>query len=244
MPPKATWSIADADYAFELYSSGLTLRETAEVIGCSQGKIRNMFSKTGRRLRTNSEAAEILGPDGRKDRARAANLAASRSQTLDHRIKIANSRERNQSGVTKDERFLSDNLSVPTVLQKAVGKYNVDIMADNTIAMELFGGLWHQRGRHALRHVERFEHIFDSGFDVLIIWSVENHPIIPKSVNGHVVSMLKFRKRNPTAFRQCRVIWGTGELWGIFCKKHIDETSIVPSLRSRPHRFCTHKCVS
>ena len=240
--PVKTWSIDDANNAFKLYSSGFTLAETAEAFSCSQYKIRCMFKAIGKRLRTNAEAAAIMTPEQRKDRAFMANIAASRPQTLQHRINIAISREINQSGVSDEERSLAENISVPTVLQKAIGKYNVDILANGTVAVELFGGLWHERGRHAERHAERFEYILNAGFDVIIIWSVDGHRVTPSAIDGHVVSLTKFRERNPSAFRQCRVIWGTGELWGVFCKKHAYETSSVPSFRHRPHRFCGHKC--
>lgn len=85
----------------------------------------------------------------------------------------AKTREARLLGVGPDERTATailrrNGLSVE--LQKAVGIYNVDVLAAGTVAVEILGGQWHSGGRAAARHESRTRALLGAGLHVVMIW--------------------------------------------------------------------------
>lgn len=240
MAPKRSWSLDDARYAQEVYLSGQSLSETSAVTGFSFGIVRKMLETIGQPLRDRTSALRL------KDTAKMTEAAhnATRGQPIlmSSKIKAAKTRENRLTGLTEEELRVGDFLVGEKTFQKAIGPYNVDIAVNGSIAVELFGGGWHGCGRHQARHAERFEHILNADWDALIVWDIYGCGNDPAAINDELVTLTKIREGDPASPSQCRVIWGTGELWGVFCAEHVYESSIVPTSRNRVHRICGDEC--
>lgn len=56
--------------------------------------------------------------------------------------------------------------------------YNLDLVIDGTLAIEVFGGNWHEAGRHRASFAERSRRILDAGYSLAIVWVHETrYPI-------------------------------------------------------------------
>jgi very-short-patch-repair endonuclease len=97
-------------------------------------------------------------------------------------------------------------------LQKAIGKYNVDLAWDS-IAVEIYGGAWHNSGRHAGRFQERTHYILDSGYHLVIIWIIKSaNFLLSPNAADYLIAFAESTRANPTLPSQYRVIRGTGDL--------------------------------
>jgi hypothetical protein len=96
--------------------------------------------------------------------------------------------------------------------QRACGPYNIDLLAGETIAVEVYGGGWHANGRHAARHGERTRYLLDRGFDVVIVWVEKKYGRAWVGALKHVVADLERSDRTPSAVREYRVIRRRGEI--------------------------------
>jgi very-short-patch-repair endonuclease len=153
-------------------------------------------------------------------------------KTWESKCLAAKTRERKQLHNGLGETWLHERLP-GSIIQKAVGAYNVDV-AWRSIAVELHGGAWHGKGRHAARFAERSRYLFDQGWHLLIVWLNQGRPMTAAVVD-HTIALAQFAERHPSARRQCRVIWSTGELWAIGHEGDLDKLSGVPALRRRPY---------
>ena len=94
------------------------------------------------------------------------------------------------------------------------------------------------------RHVSAIAHnlaseVRHAGLDLLIVWADGRcHPITSKAAD-QVIALAEFRERNPTARRECRVVWGTGELLAVCsCRGHLDQLARIPATRRGPYLPC------
>jgi hypothetical protein len=117
------------------------------------------------------------------------------------------------------------------VLQKAVGPYNIDIAA-KPIAVEIFGGHWHGSGRHVARAPKRFRYLLDQGWPFVIVWADARHAPLTPDAAQYIVTFAEFVRSHPTARREYRVIWGTGEE-ATPVKPQLNKVAHVPSLAGR-----------
>ena len=68
-----------------------------------------------------------------------------RKQPIEHRIKIAKTRQENCTNASEAEYILADWLrlrGLDVIQQQAIGPYNIDL-GIHPIAVEVFGGAWH-----------------------------------------------------------------------------------------------------
>lgn len=94
------------------------------------------------------------------------------------------------------------------------GRYNIDIVAGASVAVEVFGGNWHAYGRHAARFGERSRHVLDAEYDLLIVWAGKR-TFDPVACAEHVVALAQLPDRNPSGRRQYRVIRGSGQVLAV-----------------------------
>lgn len=103
------------------------------------------------------------------------------------------------------------------------GRYNIDIVAGGTVAVEVFGGNWHANGRHAARFGKRSRYILDAAYDLLVIWTGKR-TFDPVACTEHVIALTQIPGRDPAAARQYWVIRGDGQV----IAKREDDLAEVP----------------
>lgn len=204
----------------ERYLAGESEKAIAVSLGVSRLAIRRRLLSFGIQPRGRSEAELLkwsqMAPDARAQQVAAAHDAArGRTVSYDQQLSMARGKERTQSQVVTTERQLAEMLAArgyPTTLQKAVDIYNIDVAIDiPPIAVEIYGGMWHNTGNHKRRFFERTKHLLDSDWSVVIIWvDGRRYPLGIGSAE-YVVALAQELGRNPTAGSQYRVILGNGQ---------------------------------
>lgn len=197
------------------YLSGESEFAIARMCGISRSAIRLRLLDTGVILRDQTEANRLLAAQTpQEEHLRRIRIAQGstrgRKQTMQHRVRIAQTRERNRSHASIAEGYMCEWLKargVDIVPQKAIGPYNVDI-GTFPVAVEILGGNWH---RSRTRHIERTRYIFDNGWNLVFVWvNATRSPLMPEACD-YVVAFLDELRRNPTAASQYRVIRGDGQ---------------------------------
>jgi very-short-patch-repair endonuclease len=126
----------------------------------------------------------------------------------------AATRERLGQGISRSEAYLSELLSErghTVTLQKAIGRYNVDLALHAApVAVEVFGGHWHSSGRHAARFRQRNEYILDAGWRLVYIWVTRPYPLESCAVE-QIISLAESLRRGESVGREELMIYGNGQ---------------------------------
>lgn len=197
-----------------------TTQEIADLYGVHQSTVRKWIRASSIVARTQAESLAVWYEGTTADERQRLTAAAhdavrGETQTEEHRRKIARTRQRRYGPDGPFEEAFYRMLighGIEAVTQKAIGRFNVDFAA-HSVAVEIFGGSWHNAGRHAARHDRRAHYILNAGWHLLIIWVEEKfgHPLTIEAAD-YAVSLMKLAGRNPSARREYRVIRGTGQL--------------------------------
>jgi hypothetical protein len=91
------------------------------------------------------------------------------------------------------------------------------------------GGGWHWHGRHLRRLAARVDHLFDAAFHVLVVQQSAEHPITSATAD-YVAAYVQEARRNPTRWREYRVIRGAGETIA-HARSDRDDRPLVPAFR-------------
>jgi len=145
---------------------------------------------------------------------------------------MAKGRQAKATHVSEIELELAGMLSergIETTPQLAIGPYNCDLAA-RPVAVEVFGGHWHWHGHHLARVEERFRHLMDAGWNILVIPVNFSSPLTA-AVADYAASYIKATRRDPPAICEYRVVWRAGEFATSGCADD-DEISIEPPFRS------------
>jgi len=134
----------------------------------------------------------------------------------EHRAKIAKTNEIKGNHIFRTEKIIGDSLAkhgLTITYQKAIGRYNVDVAVhEGSIAVEIFGGGWHGKGRHAERFVKRCDYLLDNGWLPLIVWvDGRRHPLEYGAIK-YIVSLSKALCSGESVRRQEQMIWGNGDI--------------------------------
>lgn len=224
---------AQADHVVELYRSGQSQNQIAAAIGIHQTTVSNLLKRRGERI-SRSEA-ETRKWATMTDAQRAAQVAPAHRAVVGMKRTDADlsaravGKQRTQAHATDDERLMAAWMaerSIDTVLQCAIGKYNVDVAAE-PVAVELFGGGWHAHGAHRAGLPKRVAHIADAGWNQMIVWTHRVHPLGPE-VADELVAYVQRSRSDPTFRRQYRVIWGDGKFIAAGGVDD-DEVTLVPT---------------
>ena len=200
-----------------LYAEGVSENQLSIRFGIDRNGIRRRLLEAGIQPRGRS-AAEILkwsqmGPDRRRRQVAAAHACTKgRKMPVTAKLRAALTIQRTLSGMSRYDRALLSMLQergLDCVPQQAIGPYNCDI-AIGPVAVEIFGGQWHWHGHHLARTEARFRYLMQAGWHVLAIAVNKRSPLTSR-VADYVVAYVEETRRNPTAKREYRVVWGAGE---------------------------------
>lgn len=226
---------------YRRYERGESSVEIAKTIGCHSATIRKFFQSNGLPIRrdymriTNSKRT----PEQRMEYTKAARAArlGSKSGFEDQCVRAIGVERSAQSGnriLSTYEREFADflqsgNDSFDIGFQAACGPYNIDIIVNHSVAVEIFGGGFHASGRHIARHQERVRYILDQGWDIIVVWVNKRRGMPWVAAKKEVISLLEFARGNDATTRQYRVIWGTDEILYSLDSK-ADHFPCVPAL--------------
>lgn len=240
---------AERDYEglHRRYIAGERIEILAREHGVSDTALRHAFYRRGLDVRTRSDnqrhLASLRTADERLENARAAHAAVRGAQrTHDELVRRAITRQaRPDAFMSAIEAPLLDILhdrGIVATPQLAIDKYNVDI-AFASVAVEVYGGSWHNSGRAAQRFMERTHTILNRGWHLIIIWVEQPHYPLTVEAANYLITMAEFARRNPSAPCQYRVIRGTGEVVIRGCANDHDFPMKLPRI-SRQHIWCEH----
>ncbi len=211
---------AEIPALYARYVAGESSVDIARSVGCHSAVLRLVFRRAGLAIRSESDAhrteASRRTATERAARAAAAHDACrGKRQSRGHREKIAVTKERLLSHVGPEEKrviALLRSRGISAAPQRAFGPYNVDVLAGETVAVEIFGGHWHATGRHLARHSKRVRYLLDAGLHLVVIWIDGAHG--DRWIRGldEVVALTELARGDPAARRQYRVVWCDGEV--------------------------------
>ena len=201
----------DLDDLVRLNQSGKTTKEIAVIYGVHVITVRRWFKRNGLVVRQDLGGSHQLSPERRRaviTRAAKANTGRKRSDAA----KEAKARtcELRQTHISPLETELADMLrarGIAVTQQKAVGPYNVDI-ASGSVAVEVFGGGWHNTHRDG----KRLRYLLDRGWSTVVVWvDAQRYPLTVGAAE-YVIAHLELSERDPAAASGYRVVWGTGQV--------------------------------
>lgn len=126
--------------------------------------------------------------------------------------KSALTKERTLSKLGKEEVIFSEWLNefgIKGVLQKAFGRYNIDI-AVKPVAVEILFNPAEPLSR--ANDVRKIKYIGENNWSIIYVWISRNH-FITKECAQYVASLIKKIKRNPSLRCKYWVVRGSGELY-------------------------------
>ena len=215
----------DLDDLIGRYKAGESVKKLASSAGVSRSVIHRYLAAAGVPLRGRSDAMRVrmaqTSPEERARLSAAAHDAVRGMVRTDEDLeRRARGKQARESHATDEEltfgRLLQER-GLSVVPQQAVGKYNVDLAVDGTVAVELFGGSWHQDGRHFARLPQRLVDLADRGYTTLMVWCTSRYPLNGSLVADEVVAHLERARRDPAVRREYRMVWGDGEFAASGC---------------------------
>lgn len=229
--PNKRWVPRNGAVVIERYVRGESVKSIASALGVSRATLTKWLQQQGVTLRTQTDANRTMAA-ARTPKQRAAyteaahNAVRGKRQSIEHRTRIARSRERNVTSASSSERLIGEWLSdLQPVPQKAVGPYNIDL-AVGPVAVEVFGGHWHATGHHAARTTKRARYILNEDWTLVIVWVTNRHRLKP-AVANYIRTVHEVARRGPSLRGQYRVIWGDGEDVTERCPD-LDQLAVVP----------------
>ena len=140
-------------------------------------------------------------------------------------IKRAETRARSCSSASSYQIQIRDaiaKLGVDSILEKAVGPYNVDIaLAESSVAVEVHGGGWHSQGTHWVGRPKRIKYLLSRGWLLIEVWAVSPSTLVAANLANQIGAIADLNRRNPATVSQHWMLRGDGD--------------IAPPLRSYGH---------
>lgn len=236
IPPRRYMVLDDAAIV-AAYQSGESELSLSKRYGVGRPTIRLRLIRAGVTVRRPSEAAYAMNgaltAEERAARAMAAQGAVRGTKRSESELAgYARGRERNGAFGSDGERLLAallEERGFYPIPQKAIGRYNVDVAASDTIAVEVLGGNWHARKRI---HATRTPYILNAGWHLIFIWNQQTFSPITAGAAEYVDTFAEEVRWHPTEPRQYRVIRGDGKLLSAGSADS-KEFALVPPTRGR-----------
>jgi very-short-patch-repair endonuclease len=204
-----------------LFLSGELEYTLAKRYGVARSVIRRHLIKNGIAPRTLSQAMTVrmskLSFAERCAITEASHaVARTREHSIAERTQRAITRERLGLGISENEIVLANMLrerGITNIIpQKAVGVYNIDIAIESPrIAVEIFGGNWHNTPHHIRLHRKRIPYILNEGWNIVIVLTDKRTYPLTVGATDYIISLIQEFSFNKTPISQYRVIWGNGD---------------------------------
>lgn len=234
IPPRRNRDV-DSLAIVAAYLAGESEYALAQRLDVSRPVIRKRLVDAGVTIRRPSEAGIVragkMTKAQRATQAAAAQRAARRREVSEAELLTrARARERDGKFGSEGELFLAhllesrDLLPVP---QKAIGKYNIDMAAAESVAVEVLGGNWHSAKR---THAIRTPQILNAGWHLIMVWNQKGTGPITAGAAEYIATFAEQVRWQPTMTRQYRVVTGDGEVLAARCADD-DEFPLIPPSR-------------
>jgi very-short-patch-repair endonuclease len=204
------------------YLAGKSIRQLARERKCDRTVFEDGFERLGLPMRSMTEAIRLqrqqLTPAQRKV-LRAMNAKTrGRPQSYKHRCNRALAREALARCRSRFEVAIAEALAqvgLEFVREKAIGPYNVDFALAGNVAVEVFGGRWHNVRVKTGDHAKRLKYILDQGWHMVILWAGPPSPGEPQWARSmeNIIAFAKHARRNPAGRREYRVLGCDGEFY-------------------------------
>lgn len=208
----------DAGRVLDLWNCGMDKTAIAKALGVSQTTITNRLKSVGVMTEAPSEAMRTrmsrMSAEERAELSRRAHDAVrGMRRTHDDLVNRAAGKAMvGKPGSIEEERLGSmlRGRGLKVAHQAAVDKYNVDLLVEDAVAVEVSGRP--KKGANAERIPERVKLMLDRGLALLLVWSnTKWHPVTEDAAE-YVVSLLDLVRRDPSATGKYWVIWGDGQV--------------------------------
>lgn len=238
--------LLDIDNLKRLYNSGYSVKRLATEFNCSRSVITKNLLSIGIIPRNRSDAMFLrMSQTSPEERTRltiaAHNAIRGKPQPIDRICKSAITREKTLVGSTQIEIDFCNlliNQGFSCTPQKAIGPYNIDIFINiPQIAIEIFGGGWHNCRRHSARDSKRIEYFLDCGITPLIIWNTNRWPLGSEAIK-YIISLSEKLSSTPPVRSEKHMIGGNGYLISIGDRKF----NCYPGKRLTYYRDITTGC--
>lgn len=210
------------DDLVERYGEGESVNALAKSFGVSRRTIEYRLKAAGVTIRGTADANRLMmasrSPEENRRSIAAAHVAVRGSKrTPESLVQAAATREASEAWVaahtSPEERQVArwvEQRGLTVVPQKAIGPYNVDFTA-GPVAVEVFGGGWHQYGAARRRTAHRLGYILDEGWHLMIVWAINARWPVNTLAADQIVAFAQSARRDPSGRGQYRVIWGDGQ---------------------------------
>lgn len=210
----------DPQHIIDLYRSGLGTEDVAKQLPfpISSAWVYNFLRDEGV-LRTRQEAMDLVFAKRTPEQHTAWTAAAhdavrGSTRTEESLCRGARTRFEKQLGVSEVDRMMAEWLRPhESILQKDVGRYNVDVLVNDTVAVELLGHSSHNRGGpQSARAADRAKYILSTGLNLLYVWITEGDVWrLRREAADYALAFLEKTSSDPAFRGEYRVIWGDGE---------------------------------
>lgn len=199
----------DRELVVDRYIAGDTIDNISKITGAERRTIRNIIVTSGIEIRTRSEVMfnrmENTTIEDRKQLTRKANEATrGRKNSIDHKIKIANSNQiaKSRLGPGENKLFqLLSNRGFDCIQQFAFEIYNIDMLINGSVAVELNLGSPIRYTQD--KHINRIEKILER-YNVLTI-SFDSVKAMTFCIEN-IISDLNILSGYPTSSGQMKMV--------------------------------------
>lgn len=203
------------------YMAGASVKAVAAKYGLQRSTVYRMLAEAGIDGRDRSQAMQM-----RWQRATVAERAAmvekahaaSRGRVDSDRVRAT--RAASWEGVPRSDNetalgALLAGLGHAVAYGVACGPYNIDIVIAGTVAVEVFGGQWHEHGSHRARFPERARYVLDAGYSLAIVWADTRGHAVSVKCAQHLATLAEIARGHPAIRRQHWVIRGDGHFLAV-----------------------------
>lgn len=232
----AVRKVIDADGVCKRYLAGESEKALAHGLGVSRNVIVRRLVKANIERRSPADAIRLAysrtTPEFRQMVTKPAHDAArGRKCSFEEMSKRAATREA-RPVLNCAEKSICEALSewFEVAPQKAFGKYNVDVAIKKpAVAVEIFGGGWHNSGHHKARFIDRSRYLLNSGVSLLIIWVDARRFPLTRCAAHEARAFADFVSGNPSAVGHYRVISGNGQVLAEL-SNHFNDRATIEAL--------------